>query len=433
MIEPVEVNKKKKWLIQSSVSAKNTFNPIRAIVDTMKIKPNPDKPMIALSIGDPTVFGNLQPPKEAVEAITESAKSGKNNGYAPSSGYLKSKEAIAKYCSRPNAEVEAKDVVITSGCSHALEMAISVLLNPGDNLLIPLPGFSIYQTASISKGYEVRHYNLLPEKSWEVDLEHMESMIDSRTRAILVNSPSNPCGSVYNKEHLEAIIAVAEKHMLPIISDEVYADVVFSGQTFYPMASLSKNVPILTCGAVSKRFLAPGWRVGWVLIHDRNGAFEDEVRPGLTALSTILLGANTVIQAALPDILAKTPDSFYENAINVMQTNAKLVYEELCRIPGLTPIMPCGAMYMMVGIDISQFPDIKDDVDFTEKLVAEQSVFCLPAKCFHYPNYFRIVLTTPEPMTKEACIRIADFCATHRDSAENGLSNGHSQKRSTSV
>ncbi|XP_020915561.1 tyrosine aminotransferase isoform X2 [Exaiptasia diaphana] len=415
--------KKKKWHVPASKTAKDTFNPIRAIVDTMKVQPNPDKKMIALSIGDPTVFGNLNPPKETVEAIVDSVRAGTNNGYAPSTGYLKTKQAIVKFCSHPNAEVEAKDVVLSSGCSNALEMAIDVLVNPGENILLPLPGFSIYQTISVSRGHEVRTYNLLPERSWEVDIDHLESQIDEKTRAIVINNPSNPCGSVYTKEHLEAILEIAEKHMVPIISDEVYADVVFPGNTFYPLAALSKNVPILTCGAISKRFLVPGWRLGWILIHDRNGAFEDEVRPGLTSLSQQILGPNTIIQAAIPDIFSKTPNSFYENAINVMQKNAMILYEDLSKIPELIPIMPQGAMYMMVGINTSMFEDIKDDVEFTEKLVAEQSVFCLPAQCFRYPNYFRIVLTTPEEMTKEAALRITEFCATHKKMS-NSVTNG---------
>ncbi|XP_031550966.1 tyrosine aminotransferase-like [Actinia tenebrosa] len=329
--------KKKKWHVPASKTAKETFNPIRAIVDTMKIKPNPDKKMIALSIGDPTVFGNLEPPEEMIDAVIKSAKAGTNNGYAPSTGYLRSKEAVAKFCSVPNAEVEVKDVIFASGCSNALEMAIDVLVNPGDNILLPLPGFSIYQTISVSRGHEVHFYNLLPEKSWEVDLDHLESVIDSKTRAIIVNNPSNPCGSVYTREHLEAILEV------------VVLMTVFPGQKFHALASLSKNVPILTCGAISKRFLVPGWRLGWILVHDRNGAFEDEVKPGLVSLSQQILGPNTIIQAALPDILENTPRSFYENAINVMQKNAKLLYEDLHKIPELNPIMPCGAMYMMVS------------------------------------------------------------------------------------
>ena len=105
----------------------------------------------------------------------------------------------------------------------------------------------------------------------------MEQLIDKDTVAIVVANPSNPCGSVYSKQHLLDILAVAEKHFLPIIADEIYNDLVFKGQHSYQIASLSKNVPILSCGGIGKKYLVPGWRVGWILIHDRNDRFKKEV------------------------------------------------------------------------------------------------------------------------------------------------------------
>ncbi|XP_074616751.1 tyrosine aminotransferase-like isoform X3 [Acropora palmata] len=351
-----------------------------------------------------------------VDSVVNCIKKAKHNGYSPSTGYVKTREAIAAEHSYPLSPLTYKDVVLACGCSGALELALDVLLNPGDNVLLPKPGFSIYQTISISRGHEVRHYNLLPERSWEVDIDHLESLVDDRTRAIVVNNPSNPCGSVYTKKHLEAILEAAEKYMIPVVADEVYENVVFPGYKFYPLAQLSENVPILTCGGISKGYLVPGWRLGWVIIHDKHGAFESEVRQGLVAMSQQILGPNTLIQGALPDILAKTPQSYFENTVKVIQKNAEICYEALLRIPELKPVMPCGAMYMMVGVDISKFDDIIDDLDFTEKLISEQSVFCLPGKCFQYPNYFRIVLTVPAEMTQLACKRINEFCRSHRRS-----------------
>ena len=105
----------------------------------------------------------------------------------------------------------------------------------------------------------------------------MEQLIDKDTVAIVVGDPSNPCGSVFSKQHLLDILAVAEKNSLTIIADEIYADLVFKGQHSYPIASLSKNVPVLTCGGLGKKYLVPGWRVGWILIHDRNNRFKKEV------------------------------------------------------------------------------------------------------------------------------------------------------------
>ncbi|XP_048828321.1 tyrosine aminotransferase [Brienomyrus brachyistius] len=405
--------RKKRWNIRASAMSKNTLNPIRAIVDGMKITPNPDKPMIALSIGDPTVFGNLPTDHKVLQAMKDAIDSHKYNGYAPSVGYQKSREVVANFYSCPEAPLEAKDVILTSGCSQAIELAINVLCNPGQNILVPCPGFSLYKTLAVSLDIEVKHYNLLPEKSWEIDLQDLERLIDEKTTCMIINNPSNPCGSVYSKEHLQDILAVASRNCIPILADEIYGDMVFPEHTFYSMAPLSRDVPILSCGGLAKRWLVPGWRMGWILIQDRNQAFGPEIREGLVKLSQRILGACTIVQGALENILNDTPQEFYHDTVSFLKSNSEICYSALSSIPGLTPIRPSGAMYLMVGIEIENFPEFENDVEFTERLVTEQSVFCLPATAFEYPSYFRIVVTVPEDMMMEACLRIREFCQEH--------------------
>lgn len=412
-MDPVQIKRaRKEWEVPVSDFASNTFNPIRSIVDGMKLTPNPDKPMIALSIGDPTVFGNLPVPEHAEEAIVEALKNRGYNGYGPSTGYEKSRAAVAEYVSTPDAQVDAKDVILCSGCSGALDLCVTALANPGQNILMPRPGFSIYKTLAESLGILVRAYDLLPERSWEVDLEHLTELIDHNTVAIVVNNPSNPCGSVYSKKHLQDILAIAAKFKVPIIADEIYEHFVFEGFQYHSMASLTKEVPILSCGGLTKRFLVPGWRLGWIVIYDQNGVLST-VRNGLASLSQRILGPNTLIQAALPDILKNTPPEFFHSTIHYIQKNAELFYKRFSTIPGLLPVMPQGAMYMMVGIDMPSYPEFESDVRFTETMVTEQSVFCLPATCFQYPGYFRVVLTIPAEKVDEACDRIEEFCRQH--------------------
>ncbi|XP_033625481.1 tyrosine aminotransferase-like [Asterias rubens] len=412
MTEP-QNGKRTKWTVSGSDMAMRTHNPIRAIVDGLKLEPNPDKEFIALSLGDPTLFGNLSTCEEMREAVCDVVTGMKNNGYVPALGMESAREAVAKEFSIPESPLTFKDVILSCGCSGAIEMALLVLANPGQNVLVPCPGFSIYRTLAGSYQFEPRGYKLLPEKSWEADLEHMESLIDDKTACIIVNSPSNPCGGVFNKEHLEDICRIAERHRLPILSDEVYADMVFPGQDFHPLSSIAKNVPVLTCGGLAKRYLVPGWRLGWILIHDPCDAFKDEVRQGLMNLSTRILGPCTVIQAALPRIFSETPSDFYTKSMKVFQENSELIYDSLSHVPGLFPVMPCGAMYFMFGIDMDKFDCFKDDMAFVTKLVEEESVFCLPGKCFEYPNFVRIVTSLPKEKTVIALQRITEFCARH--------------------
>uniref|UniRef100_A0A4W5JRR5 Tyrosine aminotransferase n=1 Tax=Hucho hucho TaxID=62062 RepID=A0A4W5JRR5_9TELE len=406
-------SRRQRWNVRPSEMSINTLNPIRAIVDGMKLTPNPEKPMIALSIGDPTVFGNLPTDEKVLQALKDAIDSHKYNGYAPSVGYQKSRDVVANFYSCPEAPLEAEDVVLTSGCSQAIDLSITVLCNPGDNILIPCPGFSLYKTLAVSLGVQVKLYNLLPEKSWEIDLQHMESLIDDRTTCLIINNPSNPCGSVYSKEHLKNVLSVASKNCIPILADEIYGDMVFPGCKYQSMASLSSDVPILACGGLAKRWLVPGWRMGWILIHDRNQIFGKEIRQGLVKLSQRILGACTIVQGAIESILNDTPQEFYHRTINFLKSNSEICFSELSTVPGLTPVLPAGAMYLMVGIEMEHFPEFQNDVQFTERLVTEQSVFCLPATAFEYPNYFRIVVTVPEEMMVEACARIREFCQHH--------------------
>ena len=168
--------------------------------------------------------------------------------------------------------------------------------------------------------------------------------------------------------------------------------------------------------------------MGWIVIYDRghvrfnsfctiyslslssHQVFDHEVRKGLLCMSQRIIGSNTLVQGALPTILANTPKSFFDDTINVIQNNAKLAFTKLRGIPGLMPVMPQGAMYMMVKMDMERFPQFTSDLDFIEKLVSEESVYCLPGKCFNYPGYMRLVLTLPAKLLTEALDRINEFC-----------------------
>jgi tyrosine aminotransferase len=196
---------------------------------------------------------------------------------------------------------------------------------------------------------------------------------------LLINNPSNPCGSNFTRQHLESILSLCEIYKLPVICDEIYEDMVYGGNIFCPIANLTKTVPILKISGLAKRYLIPGWRVGWIFIYDYNNILN-EVRAGLASLANLILGANSLIQNALPDMIMNTPQSFYDETNKLLEENATLSANILGNIPGLHVIVPQGAMYMMVGINIEEFKDIKNDIEFSEKLVQEESVLCLPGK-----------------------------------------------------
>lgn len=398
--------------ISMSHAAARTMNPIRRIVDMMKINPNPSKKLIPLTIGDPTIHGNFKAPSQLSEMIQKSLSSYKFNGYPHACGIKEAREAVANTHSVANhAPVTVDDVILTCGCSQAIDMAISVLANPGEhNILIPRPGFSLYQTLCKSKGISTKYYSLIPDRNWECDLDEMASLIDEKTAAILINNPSNPCGSNFTKEHIRDIVSLAESRNVPIIADEIYEHMVFGGSAYTPFAEVSENVPIIHVGGLAKQFMIPGWRLGWLVLHDRHNRFQ-YVRKGLMDLSTLTLGPTSLVQSVVPELLYQTPEKFYKEVIEQLEGNVQVIKEHLSETPGLHLIEPQGAMYVMVGLDPVL---LGDDVEFSTKLVEEESVFVLPGRVFEMPNYIRIVITSPREILKEACERINDFCVRRK-------------------
>lgn len=227
------------------------------------------------NLGDPTVFGNLKTADETVQALMDSIQGGRFNGYTVLPGSVSAREAVAKYVSPHQGVVTPNDVILCSGCASALDMCISALAGPGQNILMACPSYPNYKTIAAGFEIELRSYNLLPERQWEIDLDHFEQLIDANTAAVIITNPSNPCGSVFQKNHLLDVIAVCEKYRVPIIADEIYEHMVFPDIEFHSVSSLSKNVPVLSCGGITKRFLVPGWRLGWIIIHERNDIFKD--------------------------------------------------------------------------------------------------------------------------------------------------------------
>lgn len=161
-----------------------------------------------------------------------------------------------------------------------------------------------------------------PAEEWNVDLKHMESQIDQKTKAILVNNPGNPCGNVFSEEHILEILKIADRHRLPIIADEVYEFFTFPGVKFHSIASLSKEVPVLTCSGLTKRFLMPGIRMGWIILNDRNNSLK-EVRLGLANIAGRNFWPNSTVQLALPAIIKNTPQEFFDD-------NNRRVYVNNC-------------------------------------------------------------------------------------------------------
>lgn len=393
----------------------NTNNPIRKIIEQLNIVPHKDFEMIPLSIGDPSVFGNFDPPKEAIEAVTSCLNAGNSNGYSPAIGTGEARRAVAKYMSQFfKYEPEIADIALANGASGALEFAISVIAERGDNILVARPGFPLYNVLAQGQGIDCKYYDLESDNNWEVDTDSLEDAIDENTAAVIFINPSNPTGAVFKRNHMQKLVDICEKYKVTIIADEIYAGMTYHGVEYVSFVELAKTIPVIHVGGLAKRFLVPGWRMGWTITHDPKNIFKNSLTIGIAKMSTRLVGPNKLIQSAMPKILGGTPESWHIEQNAKLGEAADMFYKGLKNALGLTPIMPDGAMYMMVKIDFSLYEDIKDDLTFVQQLVAERSVFCLPGSCFGSPKCIRVVITVPQSKIPEACERIADFCDSHK-------------------
>lgn len=408
--------------LEASLHAQNTTNPIRKIVDQMKPPTGLNKSFIPLSIGDPTTDGNFLPPPEVIAELQSVAARSKCNGYGPSTGTAGARSAVAKYwknftpsLSPVEADklLRAENVVLGSGASHSLLMAITALCNPGDNLLIPAPCFSLYGTICGSYGIEVRHYPCDSQNNWECDINAIATLRDEKTKAILINNPSNPCGSNFTRAHVKQILETAEKLRLPVIADEIYAGMVFGTQTFTSVSDIETTVPRFIVGGIAKNYMVPGWRLGWVLVMDPLGVAA-KVLDGIVQLSTLIVGPNSLIQGVLPLMLDGINEAYRLEVNRNLEAGATAAFNIFSRCKGLRPTTPQGAMYLMVQIEVEQFgEEIQNGVDFAKLLLTEENVQVLPGEIFQMPNFFRVVFTKPIHLVEEAVCRIEDFCRRH--------------------
>ncbi|KAL7421191.1 hypothetical protein Q5752_004076 [Cryptotrichosporon argae] len=409
------VKKQAEWSVPISLLAAPPPAGMRATLARITgTQPSTSLPVINLGLGDPTLYPLHPPPPAATEALARAAEEGRN-GYLFGSGMPEAREAVAAYHKRwDGVEYDVEDIVLTHGVSHALDMVLSVLVPPGSDssVLVPRPGFGLYSALLGTLGTEIRYYDCVEQRGWEVDLEDMEAMVDVGTRCIILTNPSNPCGSNYAPSFLHAVIALAERHRLPIIADEIYGHMTFSAP-FVPLASLSTSVPVLTLSGLSKRFLLPGRRFGWVALHDPAGR-AGAVRAGLHTWANRFFGPSSVDQHALPAILLDTPDSWFADVVKKVQRNAEITYDVVIATPGLSCVRPEGALYVFVKIDMTRFPAFGgDDTAWCAALYKEEAVFLMPGALFGTPGYVRIVIGVPQDLMREVGARVARFCARY--------------------
>ena len=338
-----------------------------------------------LNIGDPVAFG-FQTPPHLIEAVRRAMVDGQN-GYLPSVGIPAAREAVAaEYVGRGMA-TSADRVLITTGTSEGIDLALNALVDEGDEVLVPMPSYPLYTAVLATINAQPRYYRTDPSHEWLPDFDHLRTLVTPRTRALVVIDPNNPTGAVYPVSVRRALIEFAERHGLTIVADEVYADLGFDGPVPL-LASLEPDAPIISLSSLSKAYLAPGWRAGWLVV----GATPrlDNVLAAVKKLADGRLCSPGPMQHAV--VAALTGDRSHQTTFRrALAERARVTTDSLNAIPGMRCVPPRAAFYAMPAVTL---PPGRTDEDYVLALLRSTGILCVHGSGFGMPpeqGTFRIV------------------------------------------
>ena len=344
-----------------------------------------------LNIGDPVAFG-FDTPAHLVETVAKAMRDG-HNGYLASEGIPSAREAVAEDYTARGVATSASRVIITAGTSEGIELALSALVDAGDEVLVPNPTYPLYTAVLAKIGAQPVYYRT--DGEWMPDLDHLRSLVTARSRALVVIDPNNPTGAVYPSAVRRALIDLAERHDLTILADEVYGELGFDGPVPL-LGSLDQDAPIISFSSLSKAYLAPGWRTGWLVV----GATPrlDDALMAIRKMADGRLCSPGPMQHAVSAAL-RGDRSHQQKFRTALAERARITTEMLNAIPGMTCVAPRAAFYAMPSL---RLPPGTTDEDFVLALLRTTGILCVYGSGFGLPaerGCFRIVyLASPDQL-----------------------------------
>lgn len=328
------------------------------------------KEIYNLNIGDPVKY-DFSTPHYISQALAEATFSGQNF-YVDSLGVPELRYEVCKYEQNKNSiNITPNDILITSGVTEGLFFLFAALLEKKNEILVPGPSYPIYITYSkFFDGVPVE-YELNELNNWEPDIDDLRKKISDKTKAILINSPNNPTGVLYNSKNIKQIIELAGEYTIPIISDEIYDQIVFEKKYSCP-ATFTNDIPIIGLNGFSKAHLATGWRLGYVYYYDRNKQLV-ELKQSIEKMARARLCANSIAQYAAIEAL-KNPGSHTDEMVKKLKERRDYSYKRLVEIEGISCNRPDGAFYLFPKLDFNILNKWKNDKDFVINLLKETGI-----------------------------------------------------------
>ena len=369
--------------------------------------------IIKLNIGNVAAFG-LEPPDEIVQDMIRNLPHAA--GYTDSKGLFAPRKAVVHYTQQQGVKgVTVDDVYLGNGASELIQIAMSALLNDGDEMLIPTPDFPLYTAVVGLSGGRPVHYLCDEQAGWLPDIEDIRRKITARTRGIIVCNPNNPTGALYPDALLLDILELARQHQIVVFADEIYDKTLYDGATHTAMAALADDVLVVTFNGLSKNYRACGYRAGWMVVSGEKRHARDYIE-GLNMLASLRLCANTPGQLAIQTALGG-----YQSIKDLVAPTGRLcrqrdlAYELLTQIPGVSVVKPKAALYMFPRLDPKVYP-IADDQQFAYELLSEEKVLIVQGTGFNWiaHDHFRLVFLPNVDDLREAITRIERFLSHYR-------------------
>ncbi|MGB8581915.1 MAG: aminotransferase class I/II-fold pyridoxal phosphate-dependent enzyme [Candidatus Sulfotelmatobacter sp.] len=358
--------------------------------------------VLPLNVGDPLNF-DFQTPPHIIEAAYKAMREGKN-GYAPSPGVPEALDAIRGEAARKGITT-VRDVFVTSGVSETVDLCISALVNPGEDILTPKPDYPLYSAVLCKLGIPLNAYDLNEEDAWQPELADIERKLTPRTRAIVLINPNNPTGSLCSQQMLERIAEIARRNNLVVFSDEIYDKLILEDTPHIAFASVAPDVPCITFGGMSKNYLVPGWRIGWGVVSGDAVALKPYTE-GIHRLLRARLCANHPEQYAIKPAL-EGPQDHLVNVRAKLHSRRDLTQKWCETTPRVSCVTPRGAFYAFPRIDIPESDEV-----FVKELIRQKHVMVVHGSGFGQKagtQHFRIVfLPDVETLTK-AYASIGEF------------------------
>ncbi|MCL2317771.1 MAG: aminotransferase class I/II-fold pyridoxal phosphate-dependent enzyme [Methanomassiliicoccaceae archaeon] len=361
------------------------------------------------NIGDPNKWDFETP--EYFKSTLRNAVDSIDNGYGDSQGNLSLREAIvARENEKHGAKITADRVYITSGVSEGINVLMATLLEKGDEVLLPGPGYPSYAQYIGFYGGKVVPYRQIEEEDWRLDVDMIRKRISKKTKAIVVINPNNPTSAVYSEKTIREIGNIAAEHGIPLVSDEIYDKLLFEGE-FFSASRLPSDVPRVIFNGFSKVNLMPGWREGYCYFM-YEGDFMDEIREGMMKQFRTRICANVPCQEAAR-VSLQGPQDYIVEMNRKLKERGDYSYKRLNEIPGITTNKPKGAFYIFPKIELY---DWKTDKEFVINLINEEGVVFVHGSgfCSEFgQGHFRSILLPPMKTIEEAYNKLEKFMIRH--------------------